>query len=252
MNGEMRWTGEAEFELGGLSFFMNYGNYAVDQGDATRFHILKDHLFFSVYDEIFRSNAIRNMVEIGFFDGGSTLYFLKRYPIEKLVALDIRGNIEALETAIDAHSLRDRLHVGYSVSQADRDAVLSHMAFLNGDPADLIIDDASHDYDLSKACFEICFPLVRPGGFYILEDWSWAHAAATQPGGSLFDHFKDKKALSNLLFEIQALMASLPGLIDNITVYRNCAVIKRGDVPIDAGFSMDGLTRNRGRSFDLI
>ena len=52
---------------------------------------------------------------------------------------------------------------------------------------DLVVDDASHLYEQTKATFAMLFPLVRPGGNYVIEDWSWAHWARhsksrTQPG----------------------------------------------------------------------
>jgi predicted O-methyltransferase YrrM len=36
---------------------------------------------------------------------------------------------------------------------------------------DLIVDDASHDGPLTRATFDLLWPLVRPGGFYVIEDW---------------------------------------------------------------------------------
>jgi hypothetical protein len=38
---------------------------------------------------------------------------------------------------------------------------------------DLVIDDASHLYAQTKRSFELLFPLLRTGGLYIIEDWSW-------------------------------------------------------------------------------
>jgi SAM-dependent methyltransferase len=40
-------------------------------------------------------------------------------------------------------------------------------------PLDLVFDDASHFYRFSKVSFETLFPLLRPGGLYVIEDWSW-------------------------------------------------------------------------------
>lgn len=39
---------------------------------------------------------------------------------------------------------------------------------------DLIIDDASHDGALTAATFGLLWPLVAPGGFYVIEDWQVA------------------------------------------------------------------------------
>jgi len=36
---------------------------------------------------------------------------------------------------------------------------------------DLIVDDASHDGDLTAATLRLLWPLVSPGGFYVIEDW---------------------------------------------------------------------------------
>jgi hypothetical protein len=38
----------------------------------------------------------------------------------------------------------------------------------------LVVDDASHTYEDTKASFETLFPLLQPGGIYAIEDWSWA------------------------------------------------------------------------------
>lgn len=36
---------------------------------------------------------------------------------------------------------------------------------------DLIVDDASHDGKLTRATWELLWPLVKPGGWYVIEDW---------------------------------------------------------------------------------
>jgi len=41
-----------------------------------------------------------------------------------------------------------------------------------GDPfVDLLVDDASHDGQLSSLSFAHLWPLVKPGGLYVIEDW---------------------------------------------------------------------------------
>jgi len=37
---------------------------------------------------------------------------------------------------------------------------------------DLIVDDASHIGHLTAATFALLWPLIRPGGFYVVEDWA--------------------------------------------------------------------------------
>lgn len=48
---------------------------------------------------------------------------------------------------------------------------------------DLIVDDASHDGALSGATFALLWPQVRPGRWYVLEDWS---VALVEPYASQF------------------------------------------------------------------
>lgn len=36
---------------------------------------------------------------------------------------------------------------------------------------DLIVDDASHDGQLTVATLRLLWPLLAPGGFYVIEDW---------------------------------------------------------------------------------
>jgi hypothetical protein len=42
---------------------------------------------------------------------------------------------------------------------------------ISPDGYDLIIDDASHDGLLSEMTFRLLWPQVKPGGWYVLEDW---------------------------------------------------------------------------------
>jgi hypothetical protein len=41
-------------------------------------------------------------------------------------------------------------------------------------PFDLIVDDASHQGALSRRTWELLWPLVAPGGYYVMEDWQVA------------------------------------------------------------------------------
>jgi cephalosporin hydroxylase len=63
--------------------------------------------------------------------------------------------------------------VHFSTSQSDR-KILEHIVRNDlANELDLVVDDASHTYEQTKASFEILFPLLHPGGIYVIEDWSW-------------------------------------------------------------------------------
>ena len=46
---------------------------------------------------------------------------------------------------------------------------------------DLIVDDASHDGGLTAAALVLLWPLVAPGGFYVIEDWFTGFADYSGP-----------------------------------------------------------------------
>jgi cephalosporin hydroxylase len=65
------------------------------------------------------------------------------------------------------------------------------------DGCDLIVDDASHIGSLTLATFSLLWPLVKPGGIYVVEDWAdpwmfpdWIRWPAVRPelaGDELID-----------------------------------------------------------------
>ena len=88
---------------------------------------------------------------------------------------------------------------------------------------DLVVDDASHAYEETKTSFEVLFPLLRPGGIYVIEDWSWAHHPDYQSPDA---PFSKGRALSNLLFE-QIMLLGSTLLISEIRVWRFLYLIQK-------------------------
>jgi hypothetical protein len=68
---------------------------------------------------------------------------------------------------------------------AQDDPALPAMLTVFAPAWDLIVDDASHQGYLTKAAFGLLWPLVAPGGFYVIEDWfiglpSWNDCLAAE------------------------------------------------------------------------
>lgn len=125
------------------------------------------------------SDEFRNcrMVEVGVDQGGSTSFFTKLLQPEKLVAFDIATSpVKKVQEFLAVHDSQERVEIHWGIDQSDRIAVpaLLDGAFHNS-PLDLIVDDASHLLIPSTATFEMLFPKLRPGGLYVLEDWSCRH-----------------------------------------------------------------------------
>lgn len=73
-----------------------------------------------------------------------------------------------------------------------------------GGTFDLVVDDGGHQGDATEAAFHNLWPLVRPGGYYVIEDWWWGLPA--------FHGFCD--ANPGILHFVQGLM---PGLLADPT-----------------------------------
>jgi hypothetical protein len=58
------------------------------------------------------------------------------------------------------------------VCEQDSDSLPGLLAEVSPGGWDLIVDDASHLGHLTRRTWELLWPLVKPGGWYVIEDWS--------------------------------------------------------------------------------
>ncbi len=206
------------------------------------------------YLRLQKSMPAEVIVELGIYRGGSTALLHALFQPQRLVAIELASEpAAALSAYIRRHGLDEVIHPHYGINQADRDGVAAVMAAeLAGRPVDLVIDDASHLLQETRAAFETLFPRLRPGGLYVIEDWNADHLVA--------DHFDtilanpstpDHDALAHAL-RLAATMQPVPDprlvrlplelvlararkgdLIREVTVMENWVVIRRGEQPID-------------------
>jgi hypothetical protein len=96
-------------------------------------------------------------------------------------------------------------------------------------PLDLIIDDASHEYEISKMAFEELFGYLRPGGKYVIEDWGWLHWPG-ETWQTAKSPFWNQPALTNLIFEIVMTLGTLTtATVAQIEVVSHaCVIVTRG------------------------
>jgi cephalosporin hydroxylase len=83
------------------------------------------------------------------------------------------------------------------ISQQDDPGLAEAVSAYAPGGLDLIVDDASHIGSLTLATFALLWPLVKPGGFYVVEDWAdpwmfpdWVRWPAVRPelaGDELID-----------------------------------------------------------------
>jgi cephalosporin hydroxylase len=249
MHPDLRIIGPSEFAMRDVRFRVVTQDYHRHRTTADEVIILKDLRWFEYYGELIRERNVVNLVELGIFEGGSTLLFALLFEWLQITAIDLRGPDAPVLEYFRRLGLEDRVNLCYGVSQDDRDAVDKAVSAKFGSQAiDMIVDDASHLYAPTRASFEILFPRLRHRGVYIIEDWAWAH----WPGTFQNDQWIDEPALSNLVFELIMLAGSRYDLIDKIDIrHGTIAAFKNADRPLP-DFRLDGAYLMRGKPLPLI
>jgi hypothetical protein len=171
---------------------------------------------------------IESILEIGIYDGGSVAFWFENFQPKKHVAIDLvrKGDSEYFKWYVASRGLQDRLKTYWGVDQADEERLreIVHREFPG--PLDLIVDDASHLFAPTVKSFETLFPLVRPGGLYIIEDWGWGYdqfwMGPSSPLGT------EKIALSKFVIELLEAVGSARGVINSLIACNGFVAIERG------------------------
>jgi predicted O-methyltransferase YrrM len=205
-------------------------------GDAHRIYMHKDRRALSGLTAIVDTVKPKRIVEIGVYEGGSTIYWAERYGVERLVAFEIAPQAPRLVQYIERHGLADSMRIHFGTSQDDAPALRDAMTqdFSSG-AVDFVIDDASHMHRETRATVEILLPFVRPGGLYVIEDWAWAHEK-DWPAGM----WVDLPLLSPLLSELMLICGGGRGVIDRLEIEPGFVVLWRGstELPRDGCFRL--------------
>lgn len=183
------------------------------------------------YESFFATHASfrpRRIFELGIFDGGSAVLWYEIFHPEKLVAIDVadREDSPYFREYVRSRDLAERICTYWRVNQADKDRLRRIVAEeFDGGP-DLVIDDCSHLYAPTLASFEALFPLMSPGGLYVIEDWAWAHWPES---GTLEHGWAAEQPLTDFVFKlVEAAGSSHRGLIQGLTIGAGFVVIERG------------------------
>jgi SAM-dependent methyltransferase len=233
-----------DFDIDDIHFrIVTSGGREAGLSEGNSFTLCKSAAHMRFYEEL-RALEPRTVMEIGMGQGGSMVLWDKWFRPERLVGLDIiREPLEALE-----QYRADKPHIRtYYSHRQETGATLGRARenFPNG--IDLVIEDASHHYEPSRITFQNIFPLVRPGGWYIIEDWSWAHSRAYQDPAH---PWADAPALTNLVFELVVAVAAL-GAVESMRVEPGLVAVKRGPGTLAPG-ALDFAGALRGKALPKI
>lgn len=199
------------------------------------------------YAALRSGQKIKNILEIGLFKGGSMPYFLELFEAKKIVGVDINaGPLETLQHYILEQSLQKQIKPYYGINQADSTAMSTILAkeFPRRD-INLIVDDASHFLRETRASFNTCFPWLQPGGFYVIEDWRWAHGMKETPmmGGKVNldlakKIFGNQPPMSLLGLQLVMACGTRPDVISRVSFNFHFITVTRGPAPLDENFDI--------------
>jgi predicted O-methyltransferase YrrM len=219
--------------------------------------VMKPRDLVNCYIDLCRELEPRRIFELGIKRGGSTAMISELTRPDKLVAIELATRpVNLLDRYISERSLGDVVRPYYGVNQADHDRLREIVdAEFGAEPIDLVVDDASHFYDETRSSFETLFPHLRPGGLFVIEDWSWQHRFSDGFARTLSKdstdadrlraaietrmlereqrHEKPPRPLSRLMVELLLVRASAGDFVRELGINRYWVVVQRGDAPLD-------------------
>jgi len=253
--------GGETFEVDGVEFVCRY----MPGSTAERFYLVKQAVHVDEYRALCERFRGARIMELGIAEGGSVALLSLWAEPEKFVAIDLESDrLEALDDFIAARGLQERVRPFYGVDQGDRARLAELVEEEFDGPLDWIVDDASHDHDLTRTSFEALFPHLRPGGLYIIEDWDSSvvmrdavlevlrnpeapgHAEARESLQESLRSQTPKDAadqqvtpLARLALELTLACASLNDAVAEVRTNGAFIAVTRGEAPLPAtGFSL--------------
>ena len=252
----LTWVDDERFVVGDATFRVipnaasseEFADAARSANEAGELFVAKPRWRLERYTEVVQHLEPRHVVELGIYQGGSTALFAEIARPRRLVAIDKQaGGHKPLDDYVLRRRLEDVIHTYDGTDQADSRAIaeIADREF-GGESLDLVVDDCSHQYEPSRASFNVLFPRLRAGGIYVIEDWPWAHSAVGSEDAEGL--YPGQVPLTRLAFELVLAIPGAPGLIDEIAVDANSLYVTRGDAAVDpATFDISRCSNPRGR-----
>jgi len=245
---ELTWVDEQRCSVGETLFGIIPPASVKRESTGSKHFLFKPKPLVERYAELVAEIEPRNIVELGIFEGGSTVFLSELARPSRLVAIDREApKSTGLREYVAEDGRAETVRIYDDVDQSDR-ARLREIAddAFGSEPLDLVFDDCSHLYEPTRASFNELFPRLRPGGVFAIEDWRWAHTplGADHPEGM----WPDEVPLSRLIFEITLAIPSCPGLIRDIRVSERTIEVTRGPREVDpVNFDVAECSNPRGR-----
>ncbi len=242
----VEWLDNTRFVYDSVEF-----SVAFDQELSSGIRVFKPRCQIEPWVNLLQASKVRGAVELGIKFGGSVALLAMIAKPEKLLAFELATEpaIE-LEAFIAERQMEHIIHARYGVDQSNVDQILAVVRTeLDGAPLDLVIDDASHRVNPTRASFEALFPLLQTNGRYIIEDWAHDITMADQIRRVLADsnhpdytRVRERTLnregpvatpLAAFIIELMLAKASAPEVMGDIAVMDWGVVINRGKAVLD-------------------
>jgi predicted O-methyltransferase YrrM len=231
--------------LDGLVFRIEHHRDSNWDGGEDHFRFYKTQPLVEQYASFFRRHGLapKRIVELGLWDGGSLAFWCEALQPQKIVGIDIEDREDSayFRQWVARRSLGERVRTYWNTSQADGAALRRIVRAEFDGPLDCVFDDASHLYAPTKSSFETLFPLLRPGGLYIVEDWAWHHWRELERPKS----WQPTEHLTRLVVEATEAVGTNRGFVAGVTVAPGFVAIERGPRAASGEFSLDAQIHRR-------
>ncbi len=134
-------------------------SFNTDKGNPS--HGFRGKTYLDVYETLFRTMREESftLLEIGVLFGGSLAMWREYFPNATILGVDINP---------DASSCVPANALFVNASQTDEATIVRNLKQLP--PLGIVIDDGSHYVPHMLESFRFLWPMVRDGGFYVMED----------------------------------------------------------------------------------
>ncbi|WP_063709781.1 class I SAM-dependent methyltransferase [Bradyrhizobium liaoningense] len=220
----LNWIDDSCFEIDGYRITLDWQHGGSPRHSSDRdFIMMKGRDFLDHYTTLVNRN-IEKVLEVGIYQGGSVIFLDKLLRPKKLSAVELSPNkIPALEKYASESEGRVNIYHGTSQDDAEKLKEIIDRDF-NGQ-IDLVVDDASHWYEYTKATFKTVFPHLKPGGYYFIEDWNWSFQPAFQDESHAWF---DRNSLANLVIDLMEDMVC-SNAIESVQIAPQMIKVKRSD-----------------------
>lgn len=249
---QLNWLSVNQLQLSDVVLNLPVGSGLKKPKDNTLF-LYKNRRTVEMYSNHFLKKRFGNVFELGIGQGGSPPLFAEMFDVDKLVCVDAKESVDDLDQYLKGSENGKRIVPKYGVDQADKDRIQEIVsAEFGSHNLNLVIDDASHFLEETRASFEALFPHLKPNGVYAIEQWRWGNEMKSIWSK---EYHGSKIPMSQLIAELTMVCATHPNVINRIIIYPEIVFVVRGNEPLDDGFKIDNyvyLTNPLAMEFSLV